>query len=284
MTTTDIGIQRVAAPFDWDAIDAAIVDVGGIILEGFISADEVLQLNDEIDPFLASAGIAPPDTGSDVYDRFLGLNTIRLHGLMTKFPAAIELIGHVDVLDWVDRTLAPMATSQLMNAAELIEIGPDEPAQFFHRDNDSWPQVPRGEHPTIVNAIIALTPFTKENGATNIFRGSHRWDDDRRGHVEDAVQAEMNPGDGVFFRGDLLHGGGANVTTDEHRRGISLSYCVGWLRTVENSFLNLPLDLVRELPPRLRAYLGYEAHDEGGLIGLYENGDPANVLALDNEA
>ena len=279
---TPLAMARFSAPFDWDAIDATIAEAGGAILEGFVSSEVVDRLNSEIDAFLETGMHGLPETGSDGYDQFLGHNTVRLHGLIPKFPTVIDLVGNAAVLDWVDRTLGPMASSQLMNAAELIQIGPGEPSQFFHRDSDSWPHMHRGEDPIIVNAIVALTPFTKRNGATNVFPGSHRWTSERRGHMADAIQAEMSQGDALFFRGDVLHGGGANATSDEHRRGISLSYCVGWLRTVENSFLNVPRDMVSTLPVRLQRSLGYQSHNgmesNGGLLGLYENGDPSRAL------
>ena len=40
--------------------------------------------------------------------------------------------------------------------------------------------------------------------------------------------------------------------------------------------------VVRDLPPELTALLGYAAYDgsarNGGLLGLYENGDPSAAL------
>ena len=92
----------------------------------------------------------------------------------------------------------------------------------------------------------------------------------------------MAPGDAVLFRGDLLHGGGEN-DSDGRRRALSISYCAGWLRPVENSFLNLPHATAAALPAKVQALIGYAAHDasdkRGGMVGLFENGDPR--LALD---
>ena len=112
MMTTPVSMPRFGTPFDWVAIDAAIAAVGVVILEEFLTVEAVRELNDEIDAHLAAGTSGFPETGSDGYDRFLGHNTIRLHGLMTKFPSTIALIGNESVLDWVDRTLAPMATAQ----------------------------------------------------------------------------------------------------------------------------------------------------------------------------
>ena len=75
---------------------------------------------------------------------------------------------------------------------------------------------------------------------------------------------------------------GNRIDKHARRRVLSISYCAGWLRPVENSFLNLSPTTVSTLPEKLQAILGYAAHDatanRGGMVGLYENGDPARAL------
>jgi hypothetical protein len=50
---------------------------------------------------------------------------------------------------------------------------------------------------------------------------------------------------------------------------------------VENSFLNIPWETTAAAPPHIQALLGHSAHDgssmSAGLVGLYENGDPARA-------
>ena len=69
----------------------------------------------------------------------------------------------------------------------------------------------------------------------------------------------MAAGSAVVYLGSTLHGGGANVTTDVRRRGMHVSYCVGWLRTEENQYLSTPIEVVRTLPRESQALLGYAA-------------------------
>jgi len=114
-----------------------------------------------------------------------------------------------------------------------------------------------------------------------VIPGSYGWPDEQRARDHEIVQAAMPAGSVLLFRGDTLHGGGANVS-DGPRRALSMSYCAGWLRPVENSVLNLPLELVARLPETVRQLLGYAAYDGsaqgGGLVGLYENRDPRTLF------
>jgi ectoine hydroxylase-related dioxygenase (phytanoyl-CoA dioxygenase family) len=276
-------LPRFSRPYDWEGIDHAVRTVGGVIAEGLLDPAELAPLNGEIDDYLRIHGAkgAAPTTGSRDYDKFLGHKTLRLHGLIEKMPTSADLIGRPELVEWAERLMAPVADTVQLNAGELIEIQPGEPAQFLHRDSDSWPQIPLGPDPVIVNALVALDPCTPENGATHIASGSWQWERDRKAQPHEFVRAVMHAGDAVLFRGDLLHGGGENAS-DARRRILSISYCAGWLRPVENSFLNLSRETVSGLDPKLQAVLGYATHDaskqRGGMLGLYENGDPRRAL------
>ena len=270
-------IQTFQRPYNWQEIDAAVNTLGGAILQGFITDAKVEAYNQTTDDYIQQheqEGWA--DTGSEDYDTFLGKNTIRLHGLIEKLPATANLIGDPQLFAWASRMLAPLASSVLLSAAELIQIQPPEPAQFLHRDSDSWP-LPIGEHPITTNAIIAFDNFTTENGATLVAPGSWQWPLGRRAQSEECAQAVMNKGSALLFRGDMIHAGGENKSK-ESRRALSVSYCAGWLRPVENSFLNVSKETASGLSDVLKALLGYTVHDgsdrNGGVVGLYENGDP----------
>ena len=274
-------LPHFSQPYDWPAIDTATMTTGGVILDGFLKSDESESLNKEIDQYLEiNSNAGNPESGSSRYDLFLGHKTIRLHGLINKVPTTKDLIGKPSLVEWATRMLKGKASSVLLNAGELIQIQPGEPPQYAHRDTDSWP-LPIDADPVIVNAIVALDDFTSENGATKIAPGSWNWEPNRKPTEDEYAQAVMNKGDALLFRGDVIHGGGENKS-NSRRRALSISYCVGWLRPVENSFLNLSVETVRELPEQLQSLLGYSAYDgsdqNGGMIGLYENGDPGKAL------
>ena len=236
-------------PYNWTEIDAATRGVGGCIVQGLVPKAQLKQLDSEIDTYLQdSSAYGEANTGSADYDRFLGHNTIRLHGLVEKFATAHLLVGNEEITSWASRILAAKANSILLNAGELIQINPGEPRQATHRDTDSWP-IRLDEDPIIVNAIIAFDDFTEENGATAIAPASWDWASDRRPKSDEYVRAIMQRGDAVIFRGDLIHGGGEN-RSKAPRRAVSLSYCVGWLRTVENNYLNVSPSTLEQLSPK----------------------------------
>ena len=275
-------LPSFSRPYDWDAIDRETQISGGVILVGVIPEEQLADLNAEIDAYLQeNTEQGGPESGSDQYDLFLGHKTIRLHGLVEKFASSRELIGHAEIVSWANRILAAKASSILLNAGELIQINPGEPHQAAHRDTDSWP-ISIDADPIIVNAIVALDEFTTENGATAVAPGSWDWEAGRRPKSQEYARAIMQRGDVLLFRADLIHGGGENRSTNR-RRAISVSYCAGWLRTVENSYLNVSKETANKLPQTLQALLGYQAHDgadhNAGMVGLYENGDPQKYLS-----
>jgi ectoine hydroxylase-related dioxygenase (phytanoyl-CoA dioxygenase family) len=162
-------------------------------------------------------------------------------------------------------------------------VAPAPNSSNLHRDELVWVHMPR-PHPELqVASMIALVDFTATNGATRVVPGSHRWDPDRTAQPSELVAAEMTAGSAVLYLGSTIHAGGANTTVDEWRRGMHLSFVLGWLRTEENHYLTTPPDVARSLPRASQELLGYAAHDAiaqmGGYLGTVELRDPVELLA-----
>jgi ectoine hydroxylase-related dioxygenase (phytanoyl-CoA dioxygenase family) len=196
---------------------------------------------------------------------------------------ATEILTHPVYRAVCDTILLPNCASYQLNIAHVLERGPGSEQQMIHRDEAVWIHLPQ-PHPEVqVASVIALVDFTADNGATRVVPGSHRWDPDRIATPEQLVAAEMAAGSAVIYLGSTLHGGGANTTTDVRRRGMHVSYCLGWLRTEENQYLSTPIDAVRAMPRESQSLLGYGAHDAllagGGYLGSVRVQDPVELLA-----
>ena len=77
-------------------------------------------------------------------------------------------------------------------------------------------------------------------------------------HVpEETVAAVMPAGSAVLYLGKTMHAAGANVSADQWRRGLHMSFCLGWLTPEEASPIGVPWETARTYPPRVQRLLGY---------------------------
>lgn len=271
-------VKRLSGSSSGEDINAALESDGVVIVEDFLAPGVVEALNAELQPYIDAS---KPREQRNMYDGFLGAYTVRLHAIAAKAKSFPDVLIDPRIMSVMDRQLKPNCTDYRLSSAELIEIRGGETAQPIHRDDDSWPRAAQSAAPLVVNVMIALSEYTAENGATVVVPGSHKWEREREPRPEEITQAVMSPGSAAIFTGQTLHGGGQNIS-GVPRRGLSVSYCHGWLVPVENSWLGIPLDTVRALPDRAQSLLGYDLYDGtsrgGGLINMYEVGSPRALL------
>jgi ectoine hydroxylase-related dioxygenase (phytanoyl-CoA dioxygenase family) len=183
-----------------------------------------------------------------------------------------------------DRFLLENSASYQLNLGHLIVRGPGSKAQVMHRDEGNWTtHMPKPAPEMQISTMTALVDFTKDNGATKVVPGSHRWPAVRRPDPSEVACAEMSAGSTVIYFGSTVHAAGDNVTEERWRLGLHMSYVLGWLRTEENNYLACPPSLARTLPPRSQELLGYSIHNTldagGGYLGMLELQNPMALLA-----
>ena len=257
------------AHFSPDADPAEIcarLDTDGCAVIDDLAAVELLDaLAEEVAPFVAASA-----TGRDTYD---GRHTRRTGALIARCPSARRLVADPLVLDVVGRFLDRASTFQI-HLTQLITLGPGETAQKPHRDQMAFDNFdfPVDYH-VQCNTMWALTDFTVDNGATHLFPGSSRLDD-HSGLALAEARAEMRRGSVLLYDGKVLHGGGANRTT-EARQGVNITYAVGWVRQEENQYLACPPEIARDLDDDLLRLMGYRQ----GAFALGYVGDQTDPLA-----
>lgn len=227
-------------------------------LAATIHAD-VLRLERELD-------IRPAANG------FEGRRTTRVYNLLAHTELYRQVPVHSVVLPLMHHLLGDGC---LVSSLSSINIGPGEVAQPIHADDQVMP-LPKPHPSTTANSMWAITDFTEANGATRIIPGTHTADHSPSyGQHYDSRCAEMRCGSILVWHGSLWHGGGAN-TTDEHRMGLAMNYCAGWVRQQENQQLGIPLDTVREFSAELQEMCGFGVYH--GLIGHIDKRSPASLL------
>ncbi|WP_116364665.1 phytanoyl-CoA dioxygenase family protein [Parahaliea mediterranea] len=273
-------LQRLSIDTDPDRIADTLLETGALIIEGFLGDDTLGAFNREVDGALRRER---PERRfmSPVYDAFFGTRTRHLTGLCGRSGVFREqIMCHPLYLALCDRILLPNCARYQLNYGHIFEITPGGQRQFLHRDGDCWSYL-RADYEIEVASILALGDFTASNGATLVIPGSHRWPRDRVLDYADAVPAEMPAGSALLYLGGTAHAAGENRTPDTLRRGMHVSYCLGWLRTEENNYLSASLESVREYPRQVQELMGYAAHDaapEGGCLGVYDMLDPVTLL------
>lgn len=275
-------LERFDCSDELQAIGSALLDNGAVIVENLLDAQLLAGLNRDIDPLLAQA-----DPGirhlNPTLDAFFGDRVRHVTGLAGKSTAFAErVVCHPLYLGLCDRVLLPACASYQLNLGHVMDRGPGAEAQWPHRDEDVWIHCPR-PHPELqIASIVALLDFRIENGATWVIPGSHRWPRERQAQDGEKQFAVMPAGSAVIYLGSTIHGGGTNSTADEWRRGLHLSYTLGWLRTEENNMLAVPPRIARQLSPLARRIIGYGVHDAiadmGGFLGMLDMRDPVDLV------
>jgi ectoine hydroxylase-related dioxygenase (phytanoyl-CoA dioxygenase family) len=285
-------IERFAATADVDAICGALDRDGAAIIEELLPTAVVDRVNAEVEDAVAAAD---PNEAffNPVMQAFHGPFTKQVPGMPGISPTfAVDVMCNPLLLAVCDRVLLPSCARYQLNLGHLLQRGPGSDEQWLHRDEAVWSDMPH-PHPELqLASVIAFVDFTRENGATRVVPGSHRWPDRAltpaeqitgpRPDPEQIAYAEMPAGSAVVYTGGTIHAGGSN-TTDIPRRGAHLSYCLGWLRTEENNYLSTPPAVATRLPRRAQELLGYAIHDGiprgGGYLGMVRMQDPVELLA-----
>jgi ectoine hydroxylase-related dioxygenase (phytanoyl-CoA dioxygenase family) len=278
-------LQRIKVDEPINLLVEALQEDGAVIVEGMLSDDVLSRFNAELDPLLDAA--AKGDHRRFINDAigwFFGAQTRHVTGVAGRSRVfATEILTHAVYRAVSDAILLPSCSRYQLNVAHVLDRGPGSDPQLIHRDEDVWIHLQRPHDQVQLASVIALVDFTADNGATRVAPGSHRWEIGRTPTDDELVAAEMPAGSAVIYLGSTLHGGGANITSDVFRRGMHVSYCLGWLRTEENQYLATPLDVARTLPRESQELLGFAAHDAlaagGGYLGVVEVQDPVELIA-----
>ncbi len=236
-------------------------DDAAVIIENVISIDTVETLKGELVPYLSKEVFGR--------DEFTGFSTKRVGALIARSNTCRDLALNPLVIDVAKQYLEPFADGYQLHFTSAVSIGPSETKQVLHRDRGIWGgYLPRKIEP-LMSTIWAVTEFTRDNGATQIVPGSHKWEKEREPDDTEIAYAEMNPGSVLLYTGTVLHGGGANKTASEIRTGVFLHYALNWLRQEENQYLSCPPEIAKELSPELRSLIGYS---KGGyVLGFYSD-------------
>jgi len=224
-------------------------------------------------------------------NNFEGDKTERIYSLLAYDKVIQDIVEDRRIMSLCDEFLE---ANYLLTTSQSICLHPGETPQPWHAD-DVFYSIPRPRPMVGLSTIIAIDDFSAVNGGTEIIPGSHLWSDEeivgdyREGGSErdpafaermqsQSIALEMPAGACVVFAGNTLHRGGENNSAGP-RQALSNQYCQPWARTIENFFLSVPRELVREMSPKLQSLLGYSVL--APFMGQVSGSHPLKALAPD---
>ena len=247
-------VKHVSIDTPIEEIMQILDDDAGLIIDNFLDEDGLERIKSDLKPYL--------NVTKNGQDEFTGYKTKRVGALMARSKTCQDLALNTFINQMADSFLGPHCESYQLHFTSAIQIGPGESSQILHRDRGVWGgYIPR-KIETQFSTVWAINDFTKENGATQVVPGSHKWHKDRQPLPEEIAYAEMQAGSVFIYTGSVLHGGGTN-NTDEPRLGVFLHYAPSWLRQEENQYLSCPPEVAKDFSPELRSLIGYS---KGGYV------------------
>ena len=241
-----------------DQMYAMLEAEGCLVVRDLADSDAIRQVREEL-----SRPFAQVTVDNDDPEAFYPGNTRRMPALMHRSKTARQLMMDPVVEQLGDRHLSKNSKNWQLNVSAALEIGPGSRDQILHREEDPFLFFSLPRPNLIVASMWSITDFRKDNGATLLVPGSHKWDKNRTVKEKEICSAEMPAGSVLYWLGGTLHGAGANTSRD-WRYGIILTYSLGWLRQEENQFLDVPAEVAKKLPPQLAQLIGYKTYDSLG--------------------
>ena len=254
---------------DPSIISAGLDEAGCAVIENVLETDQLANIEADLEARLGSAYFSEQDDPEDFYPG----KTKRLVGLMKKLPSVRPLTVHPLTNALCDHHLGKNCEHYQLHVGTALVVGPGAREQLLHREEDPFDYFPVPRPNMIMASMFAISDFTADNGGTLLVPGSHKWQADRVANPDEIVPAEMKAGSVLFWLGGTLHGAGSNIT-DTWRKGVILTYSLGWLRQEENQYMYLDEQMVKELSPELKQRIGITMH---GSLGFFDGSVPSDV-------
>ncbi|KAF1985298.1 PhyH-domain-containing protein [Aulographum hederae CBS 113979] len=262
-----------------DLLVSIIERDGGVIVENLIAQPLAQTIKSDLKPYFDTDRVDPSG--------FFPSTTQRATGLLAKSDACAELACNKNFIDvanrmisstysyWTGQRRETVTSKPVISSTVGFRVNPGGRQQDLHRDDSDY-HTRNVDMPMMLGCVTALTKTTKENGATIVIPGSHKWGPERCPYDHEAIPAELNPGDALIFVGNLYHAGGGNITKDEARETVGIFLSKPYYRQAENQYLMVPPEKARRLSPQAQRLLGYGISRPS--LGFVEYMDPMRIL------
>jgi verruculogen synthase len=290
-TPSKAHIQRVPLSAGADKVIKAFRDDGVVIIEGFLSSEQVRRLNSEIDPYVArlrDPAYCPDHSFNSSLAKMLPSQQKRVHNLAGKSPTfRYDVLNHQLMHEVAAAIFEPVGDYWAVSSV-VLDNAPGTPGQPWHHDQRISPLFNNtGDAPeSFINFFTALTDFTEESGATQFLWHTHKMEGILEPDEDHPVMtADIKAGDTVLLSGKIVHRGGANDTENFTRRAFSLVFQPSIFTPYESN-LHLSRQLVESMTPLAQKMIGWRTVKPAAPfdIGLWtvDMDDVSKVMGLES--
>ncbi|KAK2738330.1 hypothetical protein FQN57_007090 [Myotisia sp. PD_48] len=254
-------IQRFPATGNMKEVWEVVQVDGAAIIEGFLPGSVVENFNRDLDPR------SKANPGGTMNEEFYKMPLPKTTKWMNDLPATCKTFRHEILNNEVMHDLCKIVFNEASGDYWLItsmamETAPGNPVQQLHRDQGTHPIIahlkPDAPVPA-VSFIIALTDFTRSNGATRVILGSQKWPKIGSPPEDLCVRAEMKAGDALFMTRGTVHGGSPHEPGELTSRRLLLMGMGTCQLTPYETHMTIPRPIVESMTPLAQKMIGWRS-------------------------
>jgi ectoine hydroxylase-related dioxygenase (phytanoyl-CoA dioxygenase family) len=192
-----------------------------------------------------------------------------VHNLMIHGEPFLRLLENPVIQAY----LAPVLSDTCILYAYTSSSMPPSGSNFSRRIHTDCPRVIPG-YWTNAGVMVALDDFTDENGVTEFMPCSQERIDppDEAEFEASAIRIYPKAGDGIIFNARTWHRGGIN-RTDRSRHAVTMNVCRSYMKQRFDYPRLVPADLIAQLGPVGRRFLGMDTRVPASLDDYYVPAD-----------